>query len=230
MAFESIRLITFDCYGTLVDWETGLLGVLRPIFSKNGGGISDAKILEHYGDTEAALEAGGYLPYRQLLARSVQAMGRTLNAAVSDQQAAGLADSIKSWEPFPDTVAALARLAERFQLGIISNIDDDLFAYTRPKLKADFDVVVTAQQVRSYKPSFNNFQEALRRSGLSTKEVLHAGQSVYHDVVPATALGMKSIWVNRPSVRPGSGAAKPASGKPTAEVRSLAELADLLLR
>jgi 2-haloacid dehalogenase len=229
VGFELIRLITFDCYGTLIDWESGLLGVLRPIFSHNNRGVPDAQLLERYAEAEAQLETGPYLPYRRVLARAVEGMAESLNLQVSPQQAGSLAESIKRWEPFPDTVAALARLSRHFQLGIISNIDDDLFALTRPKLKADFALVVTAQQVRSYKPSFANFQEALRRSGLKKEEVLHAAQSVYHDVVPATALGLQSVWVNRPSARPGTGVAKSAAGKPTATVANLDELAVLLL-
>jgi len=229
MGFHSIRLITFDCYGTLIDWERGLLGVLRPIFSRNSHGVQDAQLLEHYAEAEATLEAGTYLPYREVLARAVQRMAESLNIQVSAEQAGSLAESVRGWEPFPDTVAALARLSKRFRLGIISNIDDDLFALTRPKLEADFALVVTAQQVGSYKPSFANFHEALRRSGLKKEEVLHAAQSVYHDVVPATRLGLQSVWVNRPSARPGTGVAKPAEGKPSATVQSLGELAGLLL-
>jgi 2-haloacid dehalogenase len=106
-------------------------------------------------------------------------------------------------------------------------VDDDLFAATRKKLQAPFALVVTAQQVQSYKPSLRNFQEALRRSGLKNEEVLHAGQSVYHDIVPASFLGIASVWVNRPSVRPGAGATRPAVAQPMVEVSSLAELAAL---
>jgi 2-haloacid dehalogenase len=108
-------------------------------------------------------------------------------------------------------------------------VDDDLFAETRKKLApVEFDFVVTAQQVQSYKPSVRNFEEAMRRSGLNKDQVLHAGQSLYHDVAPANALGIRNVWVNRPSIRPGSGAAKPGTAKPTYEVRSVAELALLL--
>lgn len=130
---------------------------------------------------------------------------------------------------FPDTATALRALARRFQLGIISNVDDDLFAATQKKLQAPFALIVTAQQVRSYEPSLKNFQEALRRSGLRNEEVLHAGQSVHHDIVPASFLGIANVWVNRPSRRPGAGAVKPAAAEPTVEVRDLARLAELLL-
>lgn len=228
MNVNSIRLITFDCYGTLIDWETGMLRSLRPLFSNGGPRTSDLQLLELYGEVEAEMESGAYLEYREVLARMVEEMGRRLNRQVSPEQGQQFAQSLTEWEPFPDTVPALQRLARRFKLGIISNVDDDLFAATRKKLETPFELIVTAQQVKSYKPSLKNFQEALRRSGLKTEEVLHAAQSVYHDIVPASFLGMASVWVNRPSLRPGAGAAKPAQAQPTAEVKSLAELADLL--
>lgn len=229
MDFSSIRLITFDCYGTLIDWETGMLAGLRPLFARNGRSVSDGELLAQYGEVEAEIEAGSYLPYRQVLARTVQDMGRRLDIGISAEEGARFAQSLTNWEPFPDTVAGLQALATRFKLGIISNIDDDLFAVTREKLKAPFAVVVTAQQVQSYKPSLRNFEEALRRSGLKKEEILHAAQSVYHDIVPANSFGIRNVWVNRPSIRPGSGASRPAVAKPTAEVSSLAELVKLLV-
>jgi 2-haloacid dehalogenase len=228
MDFSSVRLITFDCYGTLIDWETGMLAELRPLFSRKDRATDDAELLRHYGEVEAELEAGPYLPYRQILSRTVQEMGRRCQAAISAEDGVLFAESLTRWEPFADTVAGLQALARRFRLGIISNIDDDLFAVTRRKLGVSFDVVVTAQQVESYKPSHRNFQEALRRSDLKKEELLHAGQSVYHDIIPANQLGIRSVWVNRPSIRPGAGAAKPATGQPTAEVKSLAELVKMV--
>jgi 2-haloacid dehalogenase len=228
MAFESIRLITFDCYGTLIDWETGMLAAMRPLFRRDGHAVSDAQLLEAYGEAEVELEAGPYLEYRHVLSRSLQDVGKRLGVKISAEDGYEFAESLTRWEPFPDTVAGLGELSKRFRLGIISNIDDDLFAVTRKKLSAPFDVVVTAQQVESYKPSFRNFEEMLRRSGLKKEEILHAGQSVYHDIIPANALGLKNVWVNRPSARPGSGATRPATAQPTAEVHSLAELVALL--
>ncbi|HMF91236.1 MAG TPA: haloacid dehalogenase type II [Candidatus Angelobacter sp.] len=228
--FSSIRLITFDCYGTLIDWETGMLAALRPMFSRDGRTVPDAQLLEQYGEAEVELEAGEYLPYRQVLARSVETMGRRLNVAISSEDGRRFAESLTQWEPFSDTVGALQVLAKRFRLGVISNVDDDLFAATKKKLGVEFSVIVTAQQVRSYKPSLANFEEAVRRSGLKKEEILHAAQSMYHDVIPANALGIKNVWVDRPSARPGSGATRPAVAQPTAKVNSLAELVKLLTR
>jgi len=228
MVFESARLITFDCYGTLIDWETGILAVMRPLFAGKGCVFSDAQILEQYGEAELELESGPYLPYRQVLSRAVEEIGSRLGVKVSSEEGQIFAESLTQWEPFPDTVAALQELAKRFRLGVISNVDDDLFEATRKKLQAPFDLVVTAQQVESYKPSLKNFQEALRQSGLEKEQILHAAQSVLHDIVPANSLGIRNVWVNRPSVRPGAGATKAAVAKATAEVSSLAELVKLL--
>jgi 2-haloacid dehalogenase len=230
MSFDSIRLITFDCYGTLIDWETGILAAMRPLFSRNGLQIADHELLQQYGEVEAELEAGPYLPYREVLSLALQGVGSRLGVKISADDGRQFAESLPRWEPFPDTVVSLQSLEKSFRLGIISNVDDDLFSATWKKLPVRFDVVVTAQQVESYKPSFKNFQEALRRSGLRREEILHAGQSVYHDVIPANSLGIQSVWVNRPSIRPGSGAARPAIAQPSVEVHSLGEMAALLAR
>ncbi|HEY1936479.1 MAG TPA: haloacid dehalogenase type II [Candidatus Angelobacter sp.] len=229
MGFESIRLITFDCYGTLIDWESGMLAVLRPMLSRDGRNVPDVQILELYGEIEAELESDPYLPYRQVLAKAVQEIGRRLNITVSDEEASALTESLPRWKPFVDTLPALQSLAGKFRLGIISNVDDDLFAETRKKLApVEFDFVITAQQMHGYKPSHRNFEEAIRRSGLNKDQILHAGQSLYHDIAPANTMGFCSVWVNRPSIRPGSGAAKPGDAKPAYEVHALAELSALL--
>src|SRR5258708_1331584 len=229
MPFESIRLITFDCYGTLIDWENGMLIALRPLFSRDGRKVPDPQLLELYGEIEAELEAGRYLPYRQGVAQTAQEIGRRLGAEISAEEGRAFAESFACWNPFIDTIAALQSLARRFRLGIISNVDDDLFAETRKKLApVEFDFVVTAQQMQSYKPSHRNFEEAIRRSGLSKGQILHAGQSLYHDIAPANALGIRNVWVNRQSIRPGSGAARPGTATPNYEVRTLAELSALL--
>ena len=225
--FASVRLITFDCYGTLIDWETGMLAAMRPLF-RRGLTVSDVQLLETYGEVEGELESGRYLAYREVLSCSVQEVGSRLGAKISADEGREFAESLTRWEPFADTVSNLEKLSRRFRLGIISNVDDDLFGVTRKKLKVSFDPVVTAQQVESYKPAHRNFEEMLRRSGLKKEQILHAGQSVYHDIVPANALGIRNVWVNRPSIRPGSGATRPAAARPAAEVHSLAELASLL--
>ena len=197
MSFESIRLITFDCYGTLIDWENGMLAALRPLLSRDGRNVPDLQILELYGEIEAGLESGPYLPYRQVLAQTAQEIGRRVGTEVSAEDGRAFAESLTRWKPFIDTLPALQSLARRFRLGIISNVDDDLFAETRKKLApVEFDFVVTAQQMQSYKPAHRNFEEAVRRSGLKKDQILHAGQSLYHDIAPANALGIRNVWVN----------------------------------
>ena len=136
MSFESIRLITFDCYGTLIDWENGMLAALRPLLSRDGRNVPDLQILELYGEIEAELESGPYLPYRQVLAQTAQEIGRRVGTEVSAEEGRAFAESLTRWKPFIDTLPALQSLARRFRLGIISNVDDDLFAETQKKAGA----------------------------------------------------------------------------------------------
>src|SRR6478609_622865 len=126
MALESIRLITFDCYGTLIDWENGMLSALRPLLLKDGRSVSDSQILELYGEIEAELESGPYLPYRQVLAQAAQEIGRRLGTEISPEDGSAFAASLTNWKPFVDTIPALQALARRFRLGIISNVDERL--------------------------------------------------------------------------------------------------------
>lgn len=228
MDFSSIRLVTFDCYGTLIDWEAGLFAALRQLLP-NPDSFSSNQLLETYAVVEARLESGPYITYREVLSRAARESGQQLGVALSDDACGRFAESIKDWQPFPDTVDALRLLATRFRLGIISNVDDDLFAATRQKLQAPFEFVVTAQQVRSYKPSLRTFHEAIKRSGGRKEEMLHTAQSVHHDIVPANELGLANVWVNRRFGKNGFGATLPSHAQPMLEVRSLAELAKTLV-
>jgi len=217
--------LTFDCYGTLIDWESGLLGALHPILTAHGKQIEDPRLLELYGELEAEGEAGPYRPYREVLAQVVHGLGRRLGFTPSLEEEASLARSLKNWKPWPDTVAALRQLEKKFKLAILSNIDDDLFAPTGRKLKVHFADVITAQQAHCYKPCLDLFRLALQRLGASPDQVLHVAQSVYHDAVPAKKLGISTVWVNRPSARPGVGAVKTSQEKPDWEIPDLATLA-----
>jgi 2-haloacid dehalogenase len=230
MEFSRITTISFDCYGTLIDWESGILPVLRAVLASHGQSLSDAAILELYGEFEAEAESGPYQNYRNVLQAVVRAFADRFRFQASSADIQSLDESVRAWPPFPDTVAALGELRKRYKLVVISNIDDDLFAETRKRLGVEFNAVITAEQARSYKPSLNNFQMALKTLAISTDRLLHAAQSVYHDVVPARSLGISTAWVNRKSARPGIGAvrtsAAPASEKrPDLEVPDLATLA-----
>jgi 2-haloacid dehalogenase len=219
--FGRFEAITFDCYGTLIDWETGLLGALRPLLRAHGQNLSDEQILKIYGELEPAAQ-NPYRRYREVLAEVARGFGKRLGFAVSDEEAQSLAESMKEWPPFPDTVAALEKLKTRFKLGIISNVDDDLFAASARHLRVKFDEVITAQQASAYKPSLAPFHLALRRFGLPAASLLHAGQSIYHDVVPAQSLGLATVLV----YRRGFGATRPSEGTPDLQVPDLRTLAE----
>jgi len=225
--FSRFQAITFDCYGTLIDWETGILGAIRPILRSHGAELSDPEILRLYSELEAEAESSHYQPYREILRDVVRGFGNRLGFHATDVEQQSLANSLANWKPFPDTVAALRQLKTRFKLGIISNVDDDLFSASARRLEIEFDFATTAGQARAYKPSLDIFRLAQKKTGLQPEQWLHAGQSIYHDVIPAKSLGISTVWVNRPSPRPGAGAAKLASAKPEVEVATLQQLADL---
>ena len=223
--FSRFEILTFDCYGTLINWEDGILGCLRRILATHGQQIDDATILRLYGDFEAKAEQGEYRSYREVLNSVVRRFGKQFGFAPCEEQVRSLAESLKEWKPWPDTVEALRLLKSRFRLAIISNVDDDLFAATRPQLAVEFSQIVTAQQARAYKPSLKIFELALSRIGVPAHRILHVGQSLYHDVIPAQSLGMATVWVNRPSARKGVGAVKAAEAQPELQVITVAELA-----
>jgi 2-haloacid dehalogenase len=226
--FSRFNIITFDCYGTLIDWETGILGAIRPILSAHDAHLSDADVLRMYGEIEAEEESGEYQPYGEVLQAVVRGFGTRLGFAPAEKEQQSLPNSLANWKPFPDTVAALRQLKQKFKLGILSNIDRDLFSVTAPQLEIEFDHLLTASQARAYKPSLDIFRLAQKKVGLPPQQWLHVGQSIYHDVIPAQSLGIATVWVNRPSPLPNSGAAKPAQGRPDIEVSSLKDLADLI--
>jgi 2-haloacid dehalogenase len=226
--FSRFEILTFDCYGTLINWEEGIFSALKPILSAHNKKIDDARLLNLYGDFELRSEQAPFRPYREVLESVVRQFGTELGFTPTPEEIRSLPDSLPTWKPWPDTVAALKQLKSRYRLAILSNVDDDLFARTRPQLEVEFDEVITAQQAQAYKPSLKLFELALSRINAPAHRVLHIGQSIYHDVVPAQALGLATVWVNRPSARPGVGAVKAAEAKPDVTVASLSELADMI--
>ena len=221
--FEQFDALMFDCYGTLIDWETGILNALRPILSKQGVNVSDVDILEKYAvaETEAEKE---YVSYREVLRRVMRRLSGDFNISLNDVDVNCLTKSIKDWPPFVDTVASLKALQRKYKLVILSNIDDDLFAQSNKLLEVSFDRIFTAQQIGSYKPNSNNFKYAIEKLDMPNSQILHVAQSVFHDIVPAKAMGLATVWVNRRKGRKGYGATMPATETPDFEVSSLEEL------
>lgn len=226
---ESFRYLTFDCYGTLVDWETGILAALRPVLDRHGVRVADGAVLALYARLESALESGPYQRYREVLRGVMAGLGEELGFDPNEADLNALPESVGDWPVFDDTAESLSRLGERFDLVILSNIDDALFAATAKHLPDCFGEVITAEQVRSYKPATAHFDEALCRLAAPRESILHVAQSLFHDHVPAQALGFTSVWVNRPSRYPGGAATPSATVSPDLEVADLATLAQLLV-
>jgi 2-haloacid dehalogenase len=223
--FNNFDYLSFDCYGTLINWEQGILGALRPVLQAHGVSMSDDAILAMYGEIEPPLQ-NPYQRYREVLRQAVREFGKRKGFSATEEEVNSLPDSLKNWQPYPDTVESLCRLKAKYRLVILSNIDDHLFADSAKLLQVRFDAVITAEQVKSYKPDRAHFLEMLHRCRTTPDRVLHVGQSVYHDVVPAKALGMKTVWVHR---APGYGATRAANEQPDLEVPNLRTLADLAM-
>jgi len=225
--FGRFEAMTFDCYGTLIDWETGILRALERMLAPRGIDEPADQLLTAFGRHEAAAEAGPYIPYREVLARTAKGIGTDLGVALEEADAERFATSVTDWPPFADSSDALVRLQTRFRLGVITNCDDDLFATSNAKLGVTFDWVVTAQQVGSYKPDRRNFEVALARIGRPPNRILHVAQSLYHDHVPAQAMGLATAWIDRRAGRAGFGATPPATARPDLVVPDMATFAAL---
>jgi 2-haloalkanoic acid dehalogenase type II len=214
-------IITFDCYGTLIDWESGIRQAFTTAAASEAKEFDPTRGLELYAELEPLVQAGSYRTYRDVLTETARRVAERLGWTLSPERSTFLADSLPAWEPFSDTNPALEGLAAAgYTLGILSNVDDDLLAGTRRHLGVNFDLLVTAQQVGSYKPAYGHFQVA--RQQIGTRRWLHAAQSYFHDVVPARALGIATAWINRKSETAVDG------GKADREFRTLTELADWL--
>lgn len=225
---DRFDVLTFDCYGTLIDWETGLLAALHAALP-GGWPAGDEALLERYAEHEAAAERGPYRSYREVLALAIRGVATDLAVPVEDDAVRRFAESVGDWPPFPDSSAALGRLAQRFQLGVITNCDDDLFAASNRRLGVRFDWIVTAERARSYKPSPRNFTLALATIGAPSDRILHVAQSLYHDHVPAKALGLTTVWIDRRRGRAGSGATPPAHSEPDLTFPDMATFAEAAL-
>jgi 2-haloacid dehalogenase len=223
--FGRFEAVTFDCYGTLIDWEAGLTAAFRPVFVGRGKAFDYDAVLERFAVHEEAAEAGPYRRYRDVLAAALRGVSMDFGIEPTADEIDTFSGSVGDWPAFADTAAALARLAEHFRLGIITNCDDDLFAASLPKLGVSFDWVITAQQVGSYKPDERNFEAAFARLGLPRDRILHVAQSLFHDHAPAQRLGMTSVWIDRRGDRAGSGATPPSDAAPDATFPDMASFA-----
>ncbi len=224
--FNNFELLTFDCYGTLIDWESGIWEALHPILAVHRIDVAADKVLELYGKLESEAERGEYHEYKTVLKMVLEGIGARLGFAPTQVELQRFSECVRDWPAFPDSARALQALKKRHKLAIISNIDDDLFAFSAQRLQVQFDWIITAQQAKSYKPSHNNFRIAFERIGLPKNKILHVAQSLFHDIVPAKALGLATVWVDRRHNKEGFGATPPAQAQPDLTVPDLQTLAD----
>lgn len=226
--FDDFAVLTFDCYGTLIDWESGICEALDPVLTAHNAALPPDEMLELYGVLEADIEGGAYRTYKAVLRAVLEGFGARLGFTATDAELDRFSHSVENWRPFPDSPGALRALKTKYSLAIVSNVDDDLFAHSARRLEVPFDYVITAQQVQSYKPATAHFHEAFRRIGLPRTQILHVAQSLFHDIGVAKSLGLSTVWVNRRHDQGGTGATPPASAKPDVEVPDLASLARLM--
>lgn len=195
MDADSIYTLTFDCYGTLIDWEGGVRAACAGLASLDGLDLD--RVVRDRGAFDRQLIQEDYRPYGEVLARSLASAAAEQGRHLDSEDGARFADSMRSWPPFSETPAALRRLAERFQLAILSNVENETLRASIARLGAPIEVTVTAEDLRSYKPRPAHFHEALRRIGQPAERVLHVACSLFHDVRPAKALGWRCAWVRR---------------------------------
>jgi 2-haloacid dehalogenase len=228
----AFKALSFDCYGTLIDWETGIAAVLRPWARERGLVLTDEQLLATYADSEAAVqrESPGAL-YPAVLAEAFRRVGAALDTEVGDEWARRLGDSVPDWPAFPDSADALSRLARHYRLIIVSNVHREGFAGSNRWLRGDFAAIITAEDVGAYKPEDNHFralEATIADLGIDRTELLHVAQSLFHDHVPARREGLASVWINRRHDRPGWGATPPPAEEWSyaLELPSMAALAD----
>ena len=226
LEFDRFEWISFDCYGTLVDWETGISTAVAEVLESHGVRKSRDEVLALFADVEPRVQdSQDYLEYHTVLRRVMAMIGDELGIRCTESELDCLADTLPDWPVFPDVADTLKALQTRCRLAVISNVDDDLFAGTARALGVDFDAVVTAQQVRSYKPDLRNFNAASERMSVERDRWLHVAESLYHDIGPANRLGIKSVWVDRANR---GGGTRRADAVPDLVVPNLAALARMV--
>jgi 2-haloalkanoic acid dehalogenase type II len=221
---NDVEVITFDCYGTLIDWETGIRNAFHTAISRTRGrqGL-ESRAFELYEEEERRVEREKpHLLYRDVLSKTSLNVARKIGWKLPKSALSFIARQLPSWTPFPDTNPSLAKLSRKHTLGILSNVDNDLLAGTLKHLTSPFDIKVTAENVRSYKPAVGHFEEARRI--IKDRRWVHVAASQYHDIEPAMQLGIKAVWVNRKNTRPDHDYSK----KDVSVVKDLSQLTDLL--
>ena len=221
---KDIKWVTFDVYGTLIDWETGVYEAFQTEAKRSGFDIGDkATLIELFNKHQEEIKSGSYELYAEVLRRVALKIAEDLDWDLEPSRSNFLPDSVVRWKPFREANAALDRIAKKYQVGLVGNIDDKLLVASRRHIRSDFNIVVTAQQVRSYKPEAAHFTETARRIG-GKKGWMHVGSSYYYDVGPSLKAKLPTVWVNRKKEK----LPEAKSKKPDLEVRNLRELADKL--
>jgi 2-haloacid dehalogenase len=236
MSFNDFDAISFDCYGTLIDWEDGLRGGLMKVASLSPKSPYIDTLLETYGESEAMTEREnpGML-YPEVIARSIIATGSAHGIQVPERLAAEIGSSVPEWRAFPDSPEALGRLKQRYRLIILSNVDRQSFAGSNRRLGVEFDAILTAEDIGSYKPDPRNFQALLAKieeMGIAKERLLHVAQSLFHDHVPAKSAGLATAWIDRRAGKEGAGATPLPDNAPEPDWRftSIAGFADAVDR
>jgi 2-haloacid dehalogenase len=211
------RWATFDCYGTLVDWNLGIRTELERLF-----GVEQApRLLERYHELEPEIEAEPFHSYREVLTLALERLARDENLPLPEGEAGALAKSLPGWPPFPEVPAALAELRERgWKLAILSNTDRDLIAASQKQLGVPVDLAIVAEQVESYKPAHAHWERFFEATTAERERHVHVAASLFHDIAPARALGLRSVWINR--------LGESADPEPDRELRDLSGLPDVL--
>lgn len=227
MRISKFSALTFDCYGTLVDWERGMLAALTPWLERSGIEMDESILLAAYGRHETVVqqEQPG-LPYSDVVANVLGRIANEFDKSAQQEEMQVFGNSVGLWPPFPDSRDGLAYLSQHFKLVAITNVDNGSFARTHQLLGEPFHAIVTAEDVGSYKPALENFHFAFERIselGIARDKILHVAQSLYHDIAPARALGLANVWVDRQTGR-GTGMTPPTDARPDLRVTSLEEL------
>lgn len=219
---KDVRFVTFDCYGTLIDWENGVYEAFQKEADRDGFTIDKNELVPRFIEVSHEIQRGSYELYAEVLRRTAVRVARELGWDLEPSRAQFLPNSVPNWAPFRETNAQLERFAKKYEIGILSNIDDKLLGATRRHFRVDFDLVVTAQQVRSYKPDPAHFKECARRIGGKSGWV-HIASGYETDIEPCVKSKVPVIWVNRHGEK-----LEPGQKKPTEDVKTLRDAAKLL--